>query len=820
MRARRGLRKGDGPDASAAIKAAEPAKPLIIEQDDGIDDSFFISQDDGCGLVRPRLNDMPLPVTKLLPRLEHVTVPDANAFRKLFMINNPNDHGEHVLPVCIPFYNEERSDLHRTLQSLKKRIREVYRKNAANIGKVYVMLVGDGYDKCSTSMKKYLCEIFNITKEDMMPASPTSFARIVTYSGEDKFGYSKFFQLTLVMKKHNAGKADSQEIFCKLFTTALSARYMLLTDCGTMYKNFCMVYLLEFMDEHPECVGATGHQRVMALADQETESTLHNNLFAYAQGFDYEASQSMFTTPFTIVGCLPVIPGPCGMFNFELLKECGALDDYFDLLRAAQDCKTPDLIMGNLVLAEDRILCFMAVSCSNFNYYTSIEPRAVFFFEAETDPLKLFQQRRRWLNGTEAGYIMTWRALRSRSGKIPALNNKTTESKDQYDGSTLKIRGDLSEHSDEDEDGDVADPMPGNYVKRFILLSFVTLQLLVHILMLFSVGIFTVALHFSLKQLFPDSPLSYDDALVLAYMGLNLVFVSFHYQKSGVRLHKPTVYALIILNAVVSVIVLVAYIMYLYMTLPTLSIHEHGIWVILTKLLPFFWFCGSLVLAASHGILSLLLWLQYFLFYMLMLPTMVSTLPLYALCRTWELSWGNRPSDSQVSDPNSQLDEIQYFYDAQRAFEIGEYQQCMSLLSSAKKYITNVGMDEKYLDRLDVYLDHVKKAMELQDKSNVVVFVVVMANVLLALMLVELENVASVVTMTTTIVFLPVVIFQAFAVLFWLYFFIGPRRMGCIPLFVQSGYRRLSDEKRSLDRDSLPSLDEDDSDDASSVEEA
>jgi hypothetical protein len=651
-------------EQTVAAIAAAPAKPLVNEADinEGVDDSFFISKDDGSPLIRPRLNDLPHRVTTILPRLDHVSLGDAAAFRKLFMINNAHDHGEFVLPICIPFYNEEKNDLHRTLTSLKQRIREVYRKQSAMVNRVYVLLVGDGYDKVSSSMKRYLCEIFGVSKEDLLPRSSTAFGRIVTYSGEDKYGFSKSFRLTLLMKRHNAGKADSQEIFCKLFTTALASKYMLLTDCGTMYKNFCLVYLLDYMDEHPGCVGCTGHQRVMALADQGTESTLHNNLFAYAQGFDYEASQSMFSTPFTIVGCLPVIPGPCGMFNFGLLKESGALDDYFDLLRAAQQSKTPDLVLGNLVLAEDRILCFMAVSCSGYTNYTSIEPRAVFYFEAETDPLKLFQQRRRWLNGTEAGYAITWKALRSSTGRIPMLvNEQDAQQKmlEEEQESGLRIRNDSEILSDSESEYDPNYPVSGNYFKRTMLLMFVSLQLLVHVLMLFSVGIFTVAFHFSLKQLFKESPMSYDDGLVLSYLGLNLVFVAFHYRKGATRLHKPIVYALMLLNSVVSVIILVAYVLYLYESLPHFDVNANGIWIMATKLLPFFWFCGSLLLAASHGILSLLLWLQYFLFYMLMLPTMVSTLPLYALCRTWELSWGNRPSDSQVSDPNSQLDEIQ-----------------------------------------------------------------------------------------------------------------------------------------------------------------
>lgn len=85
--------------------------------------------------------------------------------------------------------------------------------------------------------------------------------------------------------------------------------------------------------------------------------------------------------------------------------------------------------MGNLLLAEDRVLCWAAALKTRERRYTAIVPRAVFYFAgtvsrttltlwwwwsdrfllhpraAETQLKTLAFQRRRWINGTVAGYI-------------------------------------------------------------------------------------------------------------------------------------------------------------------------------------------------------------------------------------------------------------------------------------------------------------------------------------------------------------------------------------------------------------------------------
>lgn len=98
-----------------------------------------------------------------------------------------------------------------------------------------------------------------------------------------------------------------------------------------------------------------------------------------------------------MLGFLPVIPGPCGLFRMSAIRQ-KAIPYYLSTVH-----KNPDqigMVMGSLLLAEDRILSLAAVLLSEKGAYTAYEPAATFYFEAETNPKQLCQQRRRWTNGT------------------------------------------------------------------------------------------------------------------------------------------------------------------------------------------------------------------------------------------------------------------------------------------------------------------------------------------------------------------------------------------------------------------------------------
>lgn len=70
----------------------------------------------------------------------------------------------------------------------------------------------------------------------------------------------------------------------------------------------------------PKCAGCTGRQRVMSAEDQDCpDESLAERLLRLVQAFDYEASYAYATGTFSLLGILPVLPGPCSMMRYSAL---------------------------------------------------------------------------------------------------------------------------------------------------------------------------------------------------------------------------------------------------------------------------------------------------------------------------------------------------------------------------------------------------------------------------------------------------------------------------------------------------------------------
>lgn len=120
---------------------------------------------------------------------------------------------------------------------------------------------------------------------------------------------------------------------------------------------------------------------------------------------------------------LPVIPGPCGLFRMSDVTDT--------ILARVRDIVTnpaerDSIVEANLKIAEDRILsylllfmgkcvpCFRLTLCLLHCHRCMIRyggkqthwvPDVLFFFESEDNIGEFVRQRRRWLNGTTAGYL-------------------------------------------------------------------------------------------------------------------------------------------------------------------------------------------------------------------------------------------------------------------------------------------------------------------------------------------------------------------------------------------------------------------------------
>jgi cellulose synthase/poly-beta-1,6-N-acetylglucosamine synthase-like glycosyltransferase len=328
----------------------------------------------------------------------------------------PQDGTMIELSTVVPFFNEEGEDLKRTLRSLFKQQRDLKLLGIRN----HVLLISDGWWKASKSMRRYLQSIFHncpFGKQIRRPG-PDPGKDIETFVIQSaialdekrielapiEFEPGQHLLCSLLVKRENRKKHNSHDWYLRSFAPFYKSELLFLTDCGTTYDRHTLFQLIKEMLAHPDWTAVTGRPRLMSATEQGWQSNgLLKRLTRAAQAYDYESTTASFTAAFSLFGLLPVIPGPCGLFRYNAIKT--AIDEYIKTVDKKPE--ETDLVLGSLLLAEDRVLsAFGALLAENTaNPGTAFVPEAVFYFEAETDSERLLGQRRRWINGTVAGYI-------------------------------------------------------------------------------------------------------------------------------------------------------------------------------------------------------------------------------------------------------------------------------------------------------------------------------------------------------------------------------------------------------------------------------
>eukprot|EP00122_Pirum_gemmata_P006001 Pgem_evm1s5485 len=311
-----------------------------------------------------------------------------------------------------------------------------------------------------------------------------------------------------------------------------------------------------------------------------------------AQAFDYESSISAFQGAFSLCGMLPVIPGPCGMYRMsDISGPC--LDYYMDFIN--NTTAENGIMQGNLLLAEDRILSYAAALKTG--KYTRWVPSAIFYFEAETESEKFLAQRRRWTNGTFACYIYLL-------FMVPGLIFRAPKH---------------------------------NIFFKIVIYSQILIQCLLYIISAAAPAVFITLCYYSVLQVNFAGALS--QWLAYGVLGIyGVLYITFcfgHYFYKFIH----SMYNIILgWNTVMFFFVLA-------MTLTTF-INQSTLVIAVMCMSMFFPFALALLHSLDVFFMMMFNFLPFFLF----LPTFVPWFMAYSLSRTWDLSWGNRPSDADVSE--------------------------------------------------------------------------------------------------------------------------------------------------------------------------
>ena len=543
--------------------------------------------------------------------------------------NGVDINGErNGLGVVIPFFNEPSHELQQTLHSLQnawiynKKINKKWKDE-----KMHLLIIQDGWHKADHSMKEYIKRLFpkKISGKDWWDYYPefkdyekerdgsiTFVLRIKDYSPviinpQSAFeGKREFMSITLIIKIDNRRKHNSHEWFMHKngFGQAIHAKYLFMTDAFTLFNDTCLFHLIKQMDNDNNLSAVTGRQRVMTREQQGT----YESMFSFAhvlrniQMFDFELSNSVYNGAFSLGGFLPVIPGPCGMYRAKHLLQDAVRDWYFGVVNS--DPNNTGSVLGNLKIAEDRVLSSAAVLKTDKETSMAFNPLAIFYFEAETDLRNFMFQRRRWINGSVAGYIY------------------------------LLFMG-FSHFKD----------WNASFIRKFYIWFLLFSQFIIYCMVGVSPGILLRALYYGIDYMLGIGGIEPAWELIVVAVVLWIIYGLHIFIHHKYRFNYGIIYFLVFLSLCISVTSIGSVIHYIFFYNGgdvIQNIIDRGYPMYVGLFAVFMPFILSFMLAGrAHSTLYMI---KSFLHYILLIPLVVAWFGSYAYSRTWDMSWGNRPT--------------------------------------------------------------------------------------------------------------------------------------------------------------------------------
>ncbi|CAN3366124.1 chitin synthase 2 [Diutina catenulata] len=340
------------------------------------------------------------------------------------------------LMVVVTMYNEDDVLLARTLKGVFKNIKYLMSKNHSSTWgkdawkKVVVCIVSDGRSKINPRAQALLAALG--VYQDGLARSQVNDKKVQAhlYEYTTRVGISSVedtvklttektvpVQLLFCLKEKNAKKINSHRWCFQALARVLDPKVVVLLDAGTQPSGKSLYHLWKEFDRDPQVAGACGEIKAKLQGRQ-----IITNPLVYGQNFEYKMSNILDKPMESVFGFISVLPGAFSAYRLVALQNDingqGPLEKYFkgEFMHSSATDLDPDddeyelkktlmaheagIFTSNMYLAEDRILCFELVAKRGCSWLL----RYVRSASAETDvPEHLAEfilQRRRWLNGS------------------------------------------------------------------------------------------------------------------------------------------------------------------------------------------------------------------------------------------------------------------------------------------------------------------------------------------------------------------------------------------------------------------------------------
>ncbi|KAL7747642.1 hypothetical protein RI367_006931 [Sorochytrium milnesiophthora] len=322
--------------------------------------------------------------------------------------------------IVVTMYNEDAILFTRTMEAINKNIipnpicdRQQHmcaKKTGPFAGetgwqKIVVCIVSDGRTKVNKDVLTVLASMGVYQEGVCVPkfAGKETTAHIFEYTSQfavnDKIEVRNYrdggvvpVQILFCLKEKNAKKINSHRWFFNAFAPVLQPNVCCLVDVGTKPKREAIYRLWRTFDMDPQVGGACGEIAV------EWDNLLHlMTPIIAAQNFEYKMSNILDKPLESWAGYISVLPGAFSAYRYKALQG-RPLSQYF--LGEKLHGTGGDVFSANMYLAEDRILCFELVAKAKENWVLRYEKDSQAITDVPDSFPEFISQRRRWLNGS------------------------------------------------------------------------------------------------------------------------------------------------------------------------------------------------------------------------------------------------------------------------------------------------------------------------------------------------------------------------------------------------------------------------------------
>lgn len=317
------------------------------------------------------------------------------------------------LMIVITMYNEDHILLGRTLKGVMDNIKYMVKKTRSSTWgpdawkKIVVCVVSDGRSKINERSLALLSSLgcyqdgfakdeINDTKTRMHMYEHTTMMNItsVTEHGiELNCNQSTVpVQLLFGLKEANQKKINSHRWAFEGFAEVLQPNVITLLDAGTM-PGKSSIYELWREFRNPNVGGACGEIKT----DLGKGFTKLINPLVASQNFEYKMSNILDKTTESNFGYITVLPGAFSAYRLDAVRG-EPLEKYF--YGEGLEDKGFNFFSSNMYLAEDRILCFEIVTKKNSSWILKYCRSSFASTDVPERVPEFILQRRRWLNGS------------------------------------------------------------------------------------------------------------------------------------------------------------------------------------------------------------------------------------------------------------------------------------------------------------------------------------------------------------------------------------------------------------------------------------